>query len=180
MSNVRPRFGTIWSLRPAIRDGSETDPRRIRPIAPGRHGAAGRKNVAEIAPCRWSKYRNKSPTVFGRDVKTLARPLVRILADGLAPLQAMGEKLQHGLDSKKRHICEVGQSALTEAKPRPPTEPTEAKPRPPPTEPTRPAGRPSVRPSVVHPTSVRPSVRPSSWLAGWLSVSWSLARALSL
>ena len=106
---------------------SETDPERIRPIAPGRHGAAGRKKVAEIAPCRWSKYRKKSPSVLGGAVKTLARPLVRILAHGLAPLQAMGEKLQDGLEGKNRHICELGQSALTEAKPRPLTEPTEAK-----------------------------------------------------
>jgi len=81
--------------------------------------------------------------------------LVRIFAEGLAPLQAVGEKLQDGLDGKKRHICEVGQSALTEAKPRPPTEPTEAKPRPPPTEPTGPAGWPAGRPAG------RPSVRPS-------------------
>ena len=68
--------------------------------------------------------------------------MVRIFAEGLAPRQAVGEKLQDGLDGKKRHICEVGQSALTEAKPRPPTEPTEAKPRPPPAEPTEAKPRP--------------------------------------
>ena len=51
-------------------------------------------------------------TAWRDDVKKLARPLVRIFDDGLAPRQAVGEKLQHGLDSKKHDICRCAADAL--------------------------------------------------------------------